>query len=558
MAPRVAHVAVRVDASARMGTGHLKRCLALAQALQTAGAAVHFVVRPIDAVAAQVLHGTPWPVHWLSQPENELTIEPAVEPTALDRALPPTCPDEPPHATWAGVSWAQDARETIAALQAQPPDWLVLDHYAFDARWHQAVTPALGSRLLVIDDTADRSVAADALLDQNWHANHQAKYAGRCVGPYAQECAGDRANNRARQRLTAPRWLCGPRFALLSSAYQSAPRHHTQPEVRSIGIFMGGTDPGGISARVLARCREAGFAGEIEVATTSANPHLADLQTACASAPPTTLLLDAPDLAAFFARHGLQIGAGGGATWERCCIGAPTIALALADNQTAVVPALAELGALRAASLPGAALADAPPLVDVLRELLSDTPARAALAERAAALVDGRGAQRVALSLLASTLQVRPAQLGDAQPLHGWRNHPAVRAVSIQGEAIAWPSHLAWLGAVLAAPDRWLFIGEVGAVPVGSIRWDRTRAGELTVSLSLDPELLGLGLGPHLLQAGEQAMLSHLGSAFTALATVLPGNTASQRLFESCGYQGGPLQYSKTIEAREGECHEDS
>lgn len=558
MAPRVAHVAVRVDASARMGTGHLKRCLALAQALQTAGAAVHFVVRPIDAVADQVLDGTPWPVHWLSQPANEATVEPPTPFLATAGAAPPTHPDEPPHAPWAGVNWAQDARETIAALQGQPPDWLVLDHYAFDARWHQAVTQALGSRLLVIDDTADRSVAADALLDQNWHADHRAKYAGRCVDPYAKECAGDRANHRARQRPTAPRWLCGPRFALLGSAYQSAPRHHAQPKVRSIGIFMGGTDPGGISARVLASCREAGFAGEIEVASTSANPQLADLQAACASAPPTTLLLDAPDLAGFFARHDLQIGAGGSATWERCCIGAPTIALALADNQHAVVPALAELGALRAASLPGAALANAPPLADVLRELLADAPERAALAERAAALVDGRGAQRVALSLLAPTLQVRPARLDDAQPLHHWRNHPAVRAVSIQGEAIAWPSHLAWLGAVLAAPDRWLFIGKVGAVPVGSIRWDRTRAGELTVSLSLDPELLGLGLGPYLLLAGEQAVVSRLGGAFNALATVLPGNTASQRLFETCGYQGGPLRYSKTIEPRKGERHEDS
>lgn len=534
MAPRVAHVVIRVDASARMGTGHLKRCLALAQALQTAGAAVHFVVRPIDAVAAQVLDGTPWPVHWLSQAKDTPDQPPSAS------------LDEPPHAPWAGVNWAQDARETVAALQNQRPDWLVLDHYAFDARWHQTVTQALGSRLLVIDDTADRSMAADALLDQNWHADHRLKYAGKCVGSYA-----------GRVRAT-PRWLCGPRFALLSTAYQDAPRRHPQPQVRSIGIFTGGTDPGGISAQVLASCREAGFAGEIEVATTSANPQLADLQAACASAPPTTLLLDAPDLAAFFARHGLQIGAGGGATWERCCIGAPTIALALADNQHAVVPALAGLGALRAASLPGAALADAPLLTTVLTELLHDANARAALAERAAALVDGRGAQRVALSLLASTLQVRPAQLGDAQPLHGWRNHPAVRAVSIQGEAIAWPSHLAWLGAVLTAPDRWLFMGEVGAVPVGSIRWDRTHAGELTVSLSLDPELLGLGLGPHLLLAGEQAMLSRLGSAFTALATVLPGNTASQRLFETCGYQGGPLQYSKTIEPRPGELHEDS
>ncbi len=522
-------VGMRVDASARMGTGHLKRCLALAEALQTSGAIVNFVVRPIDAVAAHVLDRTDWPVHWLSQPE--IRENPGCQPPSVSLA-------EPPHASWARVTWAQDARETIAALQTLRPDWLVLDHYAFDARWHRAVTQALGSRLLVIDDTADRSVASDALLDQNWHANHCNKYAGRV--------------------LAAPRWLCGPRFALLGNTYRDGTRHHIEPDVRSIGIFMGGTDPGGISAQVLASCREAGFTGQIEVASTSANPQLADLRAACDAAPPTTLLLDAPDLTAFFARHGLQIGAGGGATWERCCVGAPTIALPLADNQKAVIPALADLGVLRAASLGEATLTNSGPLATVLTELLRDASARTALASSAAALVDGRGAQRVALSLLAPTLQVRPAQLGDAKLLHGWRNHAAVRAVSGNGEAIAWVNHLAWLTAVLATPERWLFVGQVGGVAVGSIRFDRLNLSELEVSLYLDPELHSLGLGRHLLLLGEQAMTSQLRRGAAVQASVLPGNAASQRLFEACGYHGGPLQYFKAIEPCPGCLHEDT
>ena len=511
-----ARVSIRVDTSVRIGTGHLKRCLALAEALEEAGAEVSLVVRAIDSVAAQVLAHTTWAVKWLSQPEV-----PATTPSA----------DDPPHASWAGVSWQQDARETVDALSTQPPDWLVLDHYAFDARWHQAVTHALGVRLLVIDDTGDRPLAADALLDHNWHADHETKYAG-CV-------------------RKPTRWLCGPRFALLSSAYRDAPRYQPQADVRSIGIFMDGTDPGGISAQVLAACREAGFAGDIEIASTSSNSNLALLQAACAASLPTRITLDAPDLAAFFVRHDLQIGAGGGATWERCRLGAPTIALALADNQTAVVPALAQLGAVRGASLPGTALMDAPPLAKVVIELLNDSPARSRLAERAAALVDSRGAQRVALHLLAASLQVRPAVRCDAEQLHRWRNHPAVRAVSVQGETIDLASHLAWLGRALAAPDRWLFIGQVGDIAVGSIRFDRAGPAEVEVSLYLDPDLHGLGLGSHLLLAGEQAMGAPLGGgAFTVRATVLPGNTASQRVFVACGYHGGPLQYAKPVEPR--------
>lgn len=499
-APRVA---VRVDASAAIGTGHLKRCLSLTQALTETGAEVRFICRRLDAVATQVLTGASAPVCWLSEPAHGFSVE----------------PDAPAHAIWAGVPQTQDAHETTQALSHWTPDWMVVDHYAFDARWHQAVGRALGCRLLVIDDTADRSLWPDALLDHNWAPDHRAKYAGRL------------------QR--EPHWLAGPRYALLSPAYQRAQRHAAQPEVRSLGIFMGGTDPDGISARVLAACRNAGFTGAIEVVTTSANTQLGHLRAACTADPAGTLTLDQPDLAAFFARHDLQIGAGGGATWERCCIGAPTIAIAVAANQQAVVPGLDALGAVRAAT--------EETLVEVLRELISDRSARQSLGERAAALVDGRGAQRVALFLLRDRLQLRPATAGDAPLLHAWRNHLAVRAVSATQDPIPFDAHRDWLQAVLANPARWLFVAQVGRLPVGSIRFDRLETGHLEVSLYTDPQLQGLGLGPRLLLAGERQMHHTLQTPFTVDATVLEGNTASQRLFRGCGYHGGPLLFCKTI-----------
>jgi len=398
-------------------------------------------------------------------------------------------------------------------------DWLVVDHYAFDARWHQAVRHALGCRLLVIDDTADRALDADALLDHNWALDHRAKYAGRL--------------------LREPRWLAGPRHALLSPAYRSAPRHRFHPEVRSIGIFMGGTDPDGISARVLTACRAACFVGHIEVVSTSANPHLAALRQDCEADTKVVLTLDQPDLAAFFARHDLQIGAGGGAAWERCCIGAPTIAIALAANQSAVVPGLASLGALRAAT--------ENTLTEVLRELIADPTVRQPLGERAAELVDGRGAQRVALNLLRDTLGLRPATLADAQLLHAWRNHPAVRSVSGTTEPIAFADHQAWMQRVMSSPDRWLFVAQVGDLAVGSIRFDRLDSGHLEVSLYTDPQLQGLGLGPRLLQAGEQQMLLILRTPFTVNATVKASNTASQKLFEGGDYHGSPPSYYKSV-----------
>jgi len=511
-------VALRVDASSAMGTGHLRRCLSLAQALQEQGAEVVMLVRPLDTVAAHVLQQTAVSVTWL----------PAV---AAGPQTPPT-DDLPPHPTWAQVTWQQDAGDTYAALRSAPPDWVVVDHYAFDARWHDAVRAGLGCRLLVVDDIADRPLAADVLLDHNASPDHREKYRGR---------------------LTAePVWLVGPRFALLSAAYLHAPRYAFHPEVRSIGIFMGGTDPGGVSAQVLDCVRaDVGFAGAVEVVSTSSNPHLAALRTARAAWPQTRLTLDEPDLAAFFARHDLQIGAGGGATWERCCIGVPTIALVVAANQVPGLAALRRLGALRPAQLPRASLvhedAKIPTLADVVRELLVDATARRDLCQFAATLVDGRGAQRVALGLTRPTMVLRPAAVADAPMLHAWRNHPAVRAVSTQSAEIAFKDHLAWVERTTRANDRWLLVAQVGRVAVGSIRFDRIAEGQFEVSIYLDPELQGLGLGRQVLLQGEQIMSALTCADLVIHADVTPGNQSSCRLFESCAYDGGPTRYTKTV-----------
>jgi UDP-2,4-diacetamido-2,4,6-trideoxy-beta-L-altropyranose hydrolase len=116
VAPRVA---IRVDASAAMGTGHLKRCLSLAQALAETGAQTRFLCGALDSVAAQVLAMQEVDVHWLPTPGTLFT------PTA----------DAPPHASWAGLSATDDAQQTTEALADWSPDWVVVDHYAFDARW---------------------------------------------------------------------------------------------------------------------------------------------------------------------------------------------------------------------------------------------------------------------------------------------------------------------------------------------------------------------------------------------------------------------------------------
>jgi UDP-2,4-diacetamido-2,4,6-trideoxy-beta-L-altropyranose hydrolase len=334
-------VAFRTDASVALGLGHLKRCMSLAHALRAIDVDVRFFWRHLGLDCAPLLVA------------DQFAGVVAGEGVARDEEA--------------------DARDFLAVTGAWRADAVIVDHYGLGAGWHRAVRAGSSARIVAISDQADRPLSIDLLVDHNFSKDHRAKYAGR-IDP-------------------ATPILGGPTYAMLGPAYAAAPRCGLRETVASIGIFMGGTDAANLSALAYRACRDgARFAGRIEVATTRGNPHLDDLNR-LASGGGLTLVLDQPDLAAFFARHDLQIGAGGGATWERCCIGAPTLAMIAADNQREVIFPLQELGVLSVVNAipPTSASISAP-----LGRLLSDPGLRHGLALAARQLVDGLGASRIA------------------------------------------------------------------------------------------------------------------------------------------------------------------
>lgn len=358
-------LAFRVDASAEIGTGHLRRCLSLAHALRMVGATPAFVFRDLGSPVADLVRAEGFESRPLPPPPASATQDEG---------------DAVPHAAWSPASNSVDAHQTVERLEAWRPDWIVIDHYSFDARWHRQAAAALACRIAVIDDLGDRALQANVLIDHNFSLDHARKYEGRLAA--------------------GTPMLVGPQHALLGPAYSEAPRHVVKDEVSSIGIFMGGADQAGYSRMALQACRETlGLDCDIEIVSTSANPGLERLRDAVAASPRTRLTLDLPDLAAFFARHDLHIGAGGGATWERCCIGAPTLALIAADNQRMVLKPLEGMGVLLTVD-------SQPPnqaaVAAGTRSLLGDARARRAMSERARRLVDGRGAFRVAEHLIRS------------------------------------------------------------------------------------------------------------------------------------------------------------
>ncbi len=473
-------VAIRADASAALGSGHIRRCLSLASALHRVGADVRFMSRAVDDVAPSLL--ADWPHNiWLLE----------------------------------GTAPAEDAAESARALGGWAAHWVVVDHYGLDASWHEAIRQRTGARVAVIDDLADRPLAPDVLVDPNLQPTQGGKYVD--VLRRAAKC------------------LTGPRYALLEATYEDAPRYQFREEVRSIGIFMGGTDPSGACLRALIACRQgAGFTGEVEIVSSPLGPHHARLARLCLRWPATRLLDGLPDMAGFFARHDLQVGAGGGATWERCCIGAPTVACMVADNQRATLPLLQAAGAVAWVRDNGMGLEEA--LSVGIGGLLVDATQRRVLGERARGLVDGRGARRVAavLALRAGgALQARPAQAGDEALLLGWANDPQVRAQAFNPALIEPAEHAAWLAARLASPQTCgiSIVTGPGNLPVGQVRLEKTAHG-WEIGYSLDDDFRGLGLGVPLLQAG----LAAAPAGATLIGRVKLDNLASTQVFRRLGY----------------------
>src|SRR5689334_18687173 len=155
--------AFRVDASIHIGTGHVMRCLTLANALREQGAAVLFVCREHEGHLCDLLERDGHAVRRLPVPRVGIQTRDAAD-----------------HAWWLGASWQEDAEQTRAAIDSlgAKPDWLIVDHYAVDHQWDATLRKSVG-RIMVIDDFADRVHDCDLLLDQNLVAQMHSRYAGK-------------------------------------------------------------------------------------------------------------------------------------------------------------------------------------------------------------------------------------------------------------------------------------------------------------------------------------------------------------------------------------------
>lgn len=312
---------IRADASPQIGTGHVRRCLALADQAANRGWTVCFAIRNPDANTIQLVHNSGHSVRALltdtvtGRPTNKTVVK---------------------HAHWLSVPQELDAEETAMFADEIRADWVVVDHYALDIEWHRIVRKHC-QNIMVIDDLADRDFDCSLLLDQNLGAREKAY--------------GERVHSECK-------YLFGPNYALLRQEFrewrQISLSQRAWKRPREILVTMGGADTSNFTQGVLRKLEDSEFAKDCRFTAVlgTAYPHRHELENYCASSRLTLAIhFDVNNMAEMMSNAHICIGAAGSTSWERCCLGLPTLTMAIADNQLDIVRALEENGVAWRSSL---------------------------------------------------------------------------------------------------------------------------------------------------------------------------------------------------------------
>lgn len=474
-------MAIRADAGARIGTGHVMRCLALAQAWRSAGGRAVFIM----AADAPVIESR-------LQSEGFMVEHISAEPGG-----------------------AEDARKTCDIAGLNGADIIVVDGYHFNSEY-QALIKASGKCLLFVDDYghADRYFA-DLVLNQNIYADEGLYWARE---PYT-------------------RLLLGSPFVLLRREFWPwrGWGRTVLPKACRVLITLGGSDPDNVTLKVIESLHSLVAEGLEAVAVVGgSNCHCDEIRLACESSPiHLRLVQNASNMPELMAWADVAISSAGTTSWELAFMGLPSLSIVLADNQVRVAEKLSEAGVSTNLGWHDRLSAEA--LGDALAALLCDPLRRSSMAVAGRQMVDGLGPLRVVSSILEMLIPLRAACRDDCGLIFRWANDPDCRAASFSTGLIPWEEHVRWFEGKLADPDCTLFIAlDQKSSPMGQVRFE-VKGKVAVISVSIDPCIRGQGMGSLMvLRAAEEIFKRRPISLVNAF--IKPENQRSIRAFEKAGF----------------------
>lgn len=295
---------IRADAGTKIGIGHMMRCLALAERLEKKFDKIVVISNQLPRSLSTAIKNKGYSVHHIcgyTHEEQKIQLE-------HKKAI------------------KNDVKQCskIIKMYRGTSNWLLVDHYGIDHKWEDIIRNNV-EKIIVIDDLANRKHNCDVLIDQNLYRNMRKRY----------------------QKLVPKKCLqlLGTKFALLRPEFKNARKKLKRKyELRRILISFGGSDPSNETAKVLRGLKEHNLKYKIDVLIGVSNPHRKSIKRLCDNNPLCTLHDHTESIANLIANADLAIGGGGSMTWERCCLGLPTIVSILSDDQQQLTEEVVKIG----------------------------------------------------------------------------------------------------------------------------------------------------------------------------------------------------------------------
>ena len=496
---------IRADSSTGMGSGHVMRCLTLAEELRDDGAEVSFVSRTHPGNLNELIRNKGFQCHELPKAD------------ALGATVDKPHNPRTEYASWLGVSQQRDAKETIESFGEIRPDWLIVDHYGLDENWEHALRPYV-SKIMVIDDLADRRHDCDLLLDQNYFANEEMRY-----------------DDLVPSSCTK---LLGPKFTLLRKEFSEARKNlrERSGEVKRVLIFLGGSDPENFTGLAIEALSTPELLHlQVDVVIGAQNPNKEKIVILVKARPRTALHIQATNIAELMNGADLAIGAGGSTTWERLCLGLPSIVIPIAKNQIPSTRDLCNLGVIM--SLGEGEEMTVNRLKESIMLLVVKPNVRLEMSKNGIKMISSDGLRDLTALLTGHLngikLTHRKATMADCKLYWHWANDPEVRQKAFNSEPISWDKHQEWFAARLNDPNSILLIFESQYGPVGQIRLDGGTT-QRTISYSVARPYRGNGIGKKII---SEVIAARPPFSNKFLAEVKTENLASANIFEKLGFQ---------------------
>jgi UDP-2,4-diacetamido-2,4,6-trideoxy-beta-L-altropyranose hydrolase len=467
-------ILIRCDSSTEIGTGHVYRCLVLAETLRAQGAQVQFICRQLPGNIYEKIRDQGFSIHFLKTKENE-----------------------------------------IAEIRSLAPrgSWLVIDHYEVDGLWETNFKNDF--KIFVIDDLHNRQRHCNVLLDQNFHV---------VENPY--------------KDLLSPGsiQLIGTKYSLLREEFRAAAKliPDFAKRKKRILVFFGGGDSSNHSLRFIQAVKKVPSELEFDLLISKSNPHLETLRKESISSH-IRLHIDPPNIAQLMLDSSIYFGSGGTVTWERMFLGLPGIVVSVAHNQTEIANGLAARG--QQIFLGHADQVDFEQSLYPLAEYVAKVSWLEEVSKKNRKLVRAFPDSLLRAIFFSpddqsDEFELKIGGMEDAQFLFDLRNDPLSRKMSISQDEVKWEEHIQWLSKALSQTGLRLYIPYLNGVACGQFRVSPT--GE--VSISLVSQLRGKGLAKELIAKASRLYLEEFPETKFLRARVKTANPASRKSFEQAGY----------------------